>query len=254
VDLADGSHFFTSATFWGPTVGAIVGVLTTAVLVWVTLKAASPKRRLYCEMPVVTPLLRKRPDLPQDIEVRRGGEVLADPHVVNVELTSRGRLDIAREAFDGGEPLRLDVGAPIVECLNVTTSPSDRPDPAWNTDSSAFLIGPSHIGKRQTSVFSLLVDGPSPNLSKPRQSLIDVDIRLRGPVPAPTRQQRLALTTTIVALAFLGLLLQGVFHTEVAEVVAVILLFIAGMVSGILIPWVIVLIPWVIIGARQPDR
>lgn len=172
MDLA-GSHFFTSATFWGPAIGAIVGVLTTAVVVWVTLRAANPKRRLLYSMPVVTPLLNTRPDLPQDIEVRRAGSVLAHPYVVNVELTSRGRRDIAREAF-GGDPIRLDVGAPIIDCLKISTSPSDRPHPVWNVDGSKLLVGPSLIGRRQSTVFSLLVDGPSPRLSKPMQTLTEV--------------------------------------------------------------------------------
>lgn len=179
MDLAD-NHFFTSATFWGPAVGVIAGALTTAVIVWVTLRAANPKRRLLYGMRAVTPLINSRPDLPQDIEVRRAGQALEQPQLVTVELASRGRIDIAREAFDGGEPLRLDLGVPIVECLKVATSPSDRPDPAWKTDGSALLVGPSHIGKRQTTVFSLLIDGASPHLNEPRQSLINVDlVRLR---------------------------------------------------------------------------
>jgi len=178
MDLA-GSPLYTSGTFW-----AIVGVAAVLLIgiatIWVTLRVANPKRRLYYSMPVSTPLINRRPDLPPDIEVRRAGNILANPHLLSIELTSKGRQDIARQAFDG-EPLRLDVGAPIVECLTVTTSPSDRPDRAWTTDGSALLIGPSHLGKRQTTVFSLLVDGPSPDLRKPQQTLLDVDIRHRDP-------------------------------------------------------------------------
>jgi hypothetical protein len=93
-----------------------------------------------------------------------------------VQLVSRSRRDIAREAFDEGKPLCLDLGTPIVECLQVTTSPPDRPDPAWTLDGSKLQIGPSHFGRRQTTVFSLLVDGKSPRITPPQQSLIDVRI------------------------------------------------------------------------------
>jgi hypothetical protein len=173
-----GGHIYTSGAFWGVAAGVIVGLLGIAATVWVTLRAANPKRRLLYSMPVVTPLLNPRPNLP-DIEVRRAGNVLANPHVVSVQLTSRGRRDIAREAFDGEKPLCLDVGVPIVECLKVTTSPPDRLEPSWNIDGSRLLIGPnvSLISRRQTIDVSLLVDGESPHLSPPKQSLIDVDIR-----------------------------------------------------------------------------
>ena len=55
-------------------------------------------------------------------------------------------------------------------------SPSDRPAPACAVDGSKLLIGPSHFGSRQTTVFSLLVDGESPRIVPPQQSLVDVRI------------------------------------------------------------------------------
>src|SRR5260370_29543303 len=147
-----GHPFYDAAAFW-PAAGIIVGLLAIAATIWVTLRAANPKRRLFYSMPVVTPLLTPRPDLP-DIEVRRAGKVLANPHVVTVRLVSRGRRDIPRGALDGGEPLRLDVGAAIVEWLEVTTWPSDRPDPVWEMDGSSLRLGPRPIGERQTTPLS----------------------------------------------------------------------------------------------------
>lgn len=175
--LADaaGEQWYASGTFW-TAIGAVAVLLSTVAIVWVTLRVANPKRRLLYSMPVITPLLNTRSDLPQDLEVRRGGVILRHPHLVNVELVNRGRLDIRRDAFDGGEPLRLDIGATIIECLKITTSPSDRPEPLVKIDGSALLIGPSLLGRRQTIAFSVLVDGPSPNLCRPEQTLIDVDI------------------------------------------------------------------------------
>jgi hypothetical protein len=39
------------------------------------------------------------------------------------------------------------------------------------------LIGPSHFGRRQTTEFSLLIDGMKPHIVSPKQTLIDVSIQ-----------------------------------------------------------------------------
>ena len=229
VDLAGGSHLLTSAVFWGPAAGVIAAVLTAAATVWVTLRAANPKRQLLYDMPVVTPLLNSRPDpLPQQLKVSYGTTELKFPHSVNVELTSRARRDITREAFDGGEPLRLDVGVPIVECLDVKTTPADQPEPSWTIDGSKLLIGPSHIGKRQTIVFSLLVDGPSPRLSPPKKTLIDVDIR-----PFDRASGRLSRFVVRLGLVVIVLLLIGFISPATAGAL------VSGVISGAGIGWII---------------
>jgi len=199
VNLA-GGEFYTSGTFWAGA-GVAVAIVFGIAGVWAVLRTGNPKRRLFYSMPVATPLLNKRPGMPRDLEVRRAGQLLKFPQVVNIELASKGRSDIQREAFDGGEPLCLDVGVPIVECLQVTTSPSDRPEPSWKHDGSKLLVGPSLIGKRQTTIFSLLIDGPSPELSPPRQSLIDVDLRPRDTGSEP--RARRYVPWVVVALVAL---------------------------------------------------
>ena len=102
--------------------------------------------------------------------------MLASPRVVKIQFVSRGRHDITREAFDDGKPVCLNLGTSIVECIEVVTSPEDRPHPAWTTDGPWLLIGPSHFGRRQRTVFYLLVDGESPHIVPPQQSLVDVRI------------------------------------------------------------------------------
>jgi hypothetical protein len=154
-------------------------------------------------MPVVTPLINEKAGMSQGIEVSRAGQVLSSPRVVNIELASRGRTDIRREAFDDGQPLALDVGVLIIECLDITSSPSDRQIPSVTVDGTKLFIQPSLIGRRQVITFSLLVDGATPRLSSPAQSLIDVNIRMREPdlvrsaVPPP----RTILTFVVLAAA-----------------------------------------------------
>lgn len=130
-----GGHIWDSTAFW-PAAGTIVGLLAIAATVWVTLRAANPKRRLYYWLLSDTLLIRRRRDLSEELKVIYGQRKLDSPRLVSIQVASRGRRDIAREAFDEGKPLSLDLGTPIVECVKVTTSPQDRPDPAWTLDGS----------------------------------------------------------------------------------------------------------------------
>ena len=93
----------------------IIGIAT----MWVTWLSPFPKRRLLYSMPIATSMLNMQSELTEELKVIYGAKQLESPYVVNVELASRGRADIPRDAFDGGKPLCLDIGAPIVECLQV---------------------------------------------------------------------------------------------------------------------------------------
>ena len=189
MDLASGP-FYTSPIFWA-VIGVAAALLVGVATMWVTWLSPYPKRRLYCWMPAATP------GMPADIEVRCKvqDKPPENPHVVTVELTSTGRFDIDRTAFDGGDPLRLDVGAPIVKCVEITTRPTDRMVPPHDIDGSVLLVRPALIRMRQRISFSLLVDGPSPQLGPPIQSLRDVDIQWLDPRTEARRQWVVFLAT-----------------------------------------------------------
>jgi len=208
------AEFHLSDTFWAAA-GTIVALLIGIVTVWVTLRAASPKRAVLYWTGDITPLLNTRADLPRlkvSLEPRsrkrrwrpRNRE-LEFPHSVNVLLTSRGRDDIAPAAF-GGRPLCLDIGAPIVEFLKIKTTPDDRQIPRVRADGAKLLVEPVLIGRRETITFSLLVDGPSPRISPPEQSLINVDIHPWDPASENAVLRRtltiIAAIMAIVALAY----------------------------------------------------
>jgi hypothetical protein len=224
VDIAGSHHIWDSAAFW-PAAGIVVGLLAIAATVWVTLRAANPKRRLYYSWLTDTPLITRQHDLSEELKVTYGTRQLVKPRIVTVQLVSRGRRDITREAFDNGQPVCLDLNTPIVQCVKVTTSPSDRPDPLYELDGSKLLIGPSHFGKRQTTVFSLLLDGKTPEIVKPQQSLIDVEIRQGD------GQTLFTGATGWTLLAFVGItaasIAAGAFGSRAAWPVVVI-----GVVAG----------------------
>jgi len=204
VELATAGHWYASLTFWTVT-GPIVAILSTLAIVWVTIRVANPKRRLMVAMPVITPLLNRVAAKTGNIEVTRDGKLLSNPRVVELKLYTRGRNDIPRSAFDGGRPVRLDIGTPIIQCLNVTTQPADRTMPEPTVDGTALLIQPTLIGKRQTTTYTLLTDGPRPNLCKPEQTLTDVDIEQRDPGdPLTGAQVALSVMAVLCVAALVG--------------------------------------------------
>jgi hypothetical protein len=182
-------------------VGALGTILGTVVIVWVTIRGASPRRTLFYGLPSVTPLLARESGLVTGIEVRYDDTTLAHPQVVTVSLGNANRRDISRDRFDGGKPIRLDVGAQIVSFLNMKTRPSDCPAPPVTCEGSALLVGPCLIGKRQFTEFSLLIDGARPRLAKPQQSLLDVEL-----LPVPTLAAAPVWTRIFLGLgiAFVG--------------------------------------------------
>lgn len=108
MDVAEG--WYASGTFWAGA-GAVVGVLGAAGVIWVTLTVGFPRRRLYYRMQAVAPLMTAPERVRGDLELRHRGRVLADPRALTIELVSKGRQDIPSDAYDNGEPLRLDLRA-----------------------------------------------------------------------------------------------------------------------------------------------
>ncbi|WP_147312425.1 hypothetical protein [Thermomonospora umbrina] len=156
--------------------------MATVVLGVLMYRAQFPKRRLMYWRRSVTPLLTAPAGVRGDVELRHKGRVLERPYAVDVILAGRGRRDVPSSAFDGG-PLRLDVGAPIVEVLQVIDDPKcSTPTPRVRVDGSALLVGPDLIGRRQRIVFSLLVED-RPTLTC-RSPLIDVPVG-KGPPGLP---------------------------------------------------------------------
>jgi hypothetical protein len=109
------------------------------------------------------------------LELRYAGKPLADPQVLTVQLFSRSRKDIPNDAYNDGQSLRLDMGARIVEILQITSIPETLPAPSVTADGTALAIGPSLIGKRQEIAITVLADGRMPSLTC-RSPLIDVQV------------------------------------------------------------------------------
>jgi hypothetical protein len=157
-----------------------VALLAAVATVLVTYIVGFPKRRLLYGMPVVAPLLRAPAGVRQDLELLHRGEALAAPHLLEIELISRGREDTPSSAYDSAKPMRLDVGARIVEVFRTTSHPESLSVPKVIVDGRSLMIGPSLIGKQQYITFTLLVDGTQPCLTC-QSPLIDVQVRRLRP-------------------------------------------------------------------------
>jgi hypothetical protein len=171
--------WYASATFYAAT-GVAVTLVIGVATVLVAYVVGFPKRRLLYAMPVLAPLLSAPADVQGDLELRRHGTVLTDPHLLEIRLVARGRKDIPSSAYDSGEPIRFDVGARIVELLRSTSDPQSDPLPKYAFNGTTLTIGPSRIGKRQIIAFTLLTDGERPCLTC-QSSLIDVQVRQQKP-------------------------------------------------------------------------
>lgn len=170
--------WYASGTFWSGA-GTVVGVLGVVAAIWVTLIVGFPRRRLLYRMRAVAPLIITPASQNGDIELLYHGTRLTDPRALTIELISRGRKDIPSDAYDGGQPLHLDVGASVVEVLQVSSEPDSLPLPHVSADKTSLKIGPSLIGRRHRITLTVLTDGGSPSLSC-RSSLIDVQVRRRA--------------------------------------------------------------------------
>jgi hypothetical protein len=180
MDLASG--WYASSTFWAGA-GVVAVIVSTAAVVWVTLTVGLPRRRLYYRMKAVAPLMIAPEGVRDGIELLHRGKLLTDPRALTIELLSRGRKDIPSNAYNDGQPLWLDVGAPIVEILQVTSVPTTLPIPDVTADGTSVNLGPSLIGKRHVITITVLTDGGNPALTC-RSPLVDVQVRQRSDEPS----------------------------------------------------------------------
>jgi hypothetical protein len=191
--LIDTEHWYSSGTFWaalGVGVALLIGV-PTFLVTWV------PRQRLYYWAPPATPLVAASTRGITDLEIRHDGRRLADPYLLAVTLTVRGRRDIPSSAFDQGRPLVFDLGARIVKVLQIRCSPAASLAPPVTVGGSALRVGPELVGRRQITTISVLVDGGCPHLVCTQPVLAQVSLIARDP-PDPLPWSRAVMVAWVV--------------------------------------------------------
>ena len=140
-------------------VAVIIGLATIFLAMRVI-----PKRRLSYGIDLVTSLLAAPSHTKGDLELRYKDSVLKSPYVVKVNMTVRGRQDIASEDYDDGRPLNLNLGCQIIELLEIESKPATAPVPPVTYEGTAIHVGPGLLVNRQKVTIAVLVDGGRPTL------------------------------------------------------------------------------------------
>src|SRR5215475_5184817 len=200
-------HWYTSGTFWtivSIAVALIIGIATFLVT-W------APRQRLLYDAARVTPLLTAAADV-QNLKVLHRGHAVSRPHLMQINLTSKGRRDIPSSAFDRGRPLAFDVGARIVEVLQTVCEPASSPTPRVTYEGMTLRLGPELIGRRQTIVISLLVDGSEAHLTCKQATIAQVSVARRDLDLA--RRQRRIVAAGCAAILAAGVLVRTYFIAQ----------------------------------------
>jgi hypothetical protein len=178
--MTTAGEWYTSGTFWAA-FAAIGTVLGIPLSVWGAYWIANPKRRLTWDFGATAVLPSRAANAVRTtLEVRHNGRVIVDPHLLEVVLHNDGRRDIPSEAFDAGQPLKVDVGAPILELLPPSSKPPGYRIPSITVEDSTLQIGPGLIAKGQRLTLFFFTDGRTTHPSIDA-ALIDVRVRQREP-------------------------------------------------------------------------
>jgi hypothetical protein len=105
---------------------SFAGIAATLLGALVAYLVGSVKRTLIYGMEAPTALVNQL-SAGDEIQVMRGPEKLVNPHLIQLELTLRGRRDITSEDWHENAPLVLDVGVPILAVVgDVSLPPSGQ--------------------------------------------------------------------------------------------------------------------------------
>ena len=185
------SQFYSSGTFWAAsgTIAAVAIGITSILVIWLQ---GNPIRSLRYGMSTAPLLQEAAQSMPGKLQATYDGKPVREPHILEVTLSSRGRQDIASGDFDG-QPLDFKVGAQILALLRTTCSPETGTFSAVGFTDDTLKVGPGNIGRRQTIKFTLLADGPRPELSSPATTLRNVRFEKLSVEPMGHRRASRAL-------------------------------------------------------------
>lgn len=104
------------------------------------------------------------------LKVVVNGEEVEDPRSVTVHFVSYGQLDVPSSAYDGGRPVVIDLGVPVVQQLDSSGIAAKD----FVVDGSAITMTPHLIKAGAQYQWELVCDGPPHVTIDP--PLIDTDV------------------------------------------------------------------------------
>jgi hypothetical protein len=150
-------------------VGLIIGVASTRIA---SRGSREPRRSITYGISV-TPLLSADHGV-ADVEIRRAGVLLHKPHIARVLIGVRGNVDIQRQHFDNAQPLKIRLGARVIDILDIDSSPEGIQTPDVVTYNDSIHIGPGLLSKNHKLEVVALVDG---------EATIDLESPISGTIP-----------------------------------------------------------------------
>jgi hypothetical protein len=154
-----------------------------------------------------------------ELEVRHEGRPLSQPYIVTVMVVSKGRKDISSASFDGGQPIVVNLGVPIIQELRFDAAPESRgvPVPKVVIDGTRVLVGPSMLAKRHTLTITALVEG-EPSLSS-EIPILDIRRSDKPPTPAIRLEAPKALVLASTTLIIFYIITQPKEAAAAAEAI-----------------------------------
>lgn len=171
IDLAQSGA--TNSVFNTTTLAISVAALIVGVLAALYGRRAlsPPRRQLEVVVNQVSPILTTTHD---KFSVSYDGRPISSPHVCSLRIQSTGKFSISSAQFDNSKPIEIDLGVPIVETLNVETTPAESSLPEFAAAGTKLQILPSVLARGQIVDVSILTNGlPAPKIS---HHLIDTGV------------------------------------------------------------------------------
>ncbi|MFF3351093.1 hypothetical protein ACFYWN_00395 [Streptomyces sp. NPDC002917] len=192
-------EWWENVNVWAIVVSAVVALLVGWLGAWAAFRSANPKLRLNWWLRVNSPLIPPS-YATSSITVNAAGVQLAEPRIVEFELTNAGRKDITSAMFHNNETIVIDLGVPIITLLASESRPDGAPPSLAFPPAkpSQFEIEPSHIARGQSVAFRLLADGPEAKARITRKPLVDV--RVEEAAPGATARTLAEVAVEAVAL------------------------------------------------------
>lgn len=150
-------------------IGIVIALLALCVGVLQLVRAGPERRRGVAYWASQRRLLSRRAGA-ATLKVVVNGEEVKDPRSVTVHFVSYGRLDVPSSAYDGGKPVVIDLGVPVVQQLDSSGIAAED----FNVDGSTITIAPHLIKAGAQYQWEVVCDGPPEVTIDP--PLIDTDV------------------------------------------------------------------------------
>ncbi|MGH3157696.1 MAG: hypothetical protein ACRDNF_14115, partial [Streptosporangiaceae bacterium] len=96
--------------------GIVTLIFAVASFVLAYLVNGILRRRIIYGMTVSAQMINPPVEHP-NLHILWRKEEITDPHILEIDIVYKGRVDITDDSFNKGRPLSLDINAPIIDIL-----------------------------------------------------------------------------------------------------------------------------------------